>query len=134
MITTLGNPGAHALLARAAGKGRSGDGGACRIVGDRTRRWSVCPGFPAALARLDLAGKEIGAFRFAPAGGDMGADQAIDFAVFLIAQANAFDAYKRHIVKTQDEAAYRAEAKEAAANPALANANVALIFDSQLKA
>jgi hypothetical protein len=137
----------------------------------------------AVLAVLDLAGKEIGGFRFAPVDGatvidrltafnqvaarhfgvegdvlfvgdyvsswvvstpgDLGLLQdngemqplARDFGSFLVAQANAFDAFHRHILNgREDEAAYRAEALAAATDPALAKANVPLIYESQLKA
>lgn len=105
------------------------------------------------LERLDLAGKEIGAFRFAPtteAIGSYGADLLLaapegivllrldgsrqkladDFTSFLITQANAFDAYKKHIVKAKDAAAYAA----AGQGCTIAGADVPLIFTCQLTA
>lgn len=140
------------------------------------------PDVAAVLAQLDLAGKEIGAFRFAPAPGASAGDQlaafqaqpharfditgdtlfvgafgqdwvaatpgdlalvggdgtmlplARGFGPFLIAQANAYDSFKRHIVKGNDEDAYRAEAEACAAEPSLADAHVLLIYGTQLKA
>ena len=136
------------------------------------------------LAALDLQGKEMGAFRFAPTPGEdvaeqignydravrasFDADQTITFigdygqgsvfvspegvglldlssaeariralartfAGFLLAQANAYDSYKRHMVKRSDERAYRADAAACAALPALAGADVPMIFDLQLR-
>lgn len=137
------------------------------------------------LTTLDLADKEIGAFRFAPptddetdegtpetriAGYDhwmrtrfdapddlvfigsygpgalFAAPQGIglfdmehgriailapDFIRFLLVQANAYDACKRHMTRTSDLAAYEAARDRVAANPRLADADVAAIFAIQ---
>lgn len=136
------------------------------------------------LAALDLRGKEVGAFHFAPAPGDTAAEQianydrsirsafdagsnitfigdygqgsiflssegvglldlsreepsikalASTFEGFLLAQANAYDAYKRYMVKVTDEPAYRAAAAACAASPAFLKVDVPAIFEAQLK-
>lgn len=56
---------------------------------------------------------------------------ARDFTGFLIAQANAFDAYRRCLVGAGDLAGYHAAAKACAALPAMAGVEVAAIFDAQ---
>lgn len=142
--------------------------------------------FPADVARvlkaLDLSGKEIGSFRFAPVDGvDATAkieayDQSVrsqfdaplelvfigdyrggnlfaapegiglfdpeqenvtmlapDLASFLVVQANAYDAYKRHIVKARDEAAYNTERDLVAGSPAFADTDVTAVFKAQLR-
>lgn len=58
---------------------------------------------------------------------------APDFATFLLVQANAYDAYKRHIVKSSDQAAYAAERDRTMANPRFADADVAAVFGAQLR-
>lgn len=139
-------------------------------------------GVDAALAVVELSGKEIGAFRFAPAAGydargriaahdarvreyydsgddivfvgDHGAGHvfvsphgvglldthaqppriralARDFAGFLIAQANAYDAYRRCLVRAEDLAGYHAAVEACAALPVMAGVEVATIFDAQ---
>ncbi|WCP73904.1 hypothetical protein [Sphingomonas hankookensis] len=139
-------------------------------------------GVDAALAVVDLSGREIGAFRFAPAAGpdmrgrlvaydarvreafDTGKDivfvgdhdsgpvfvsphgvglldisaqppriraLARDFTGFLIAQANAYDAYRRCLVGAEDLAGYHAAAEACATLPAMAGVEVATIFDAQ---
>lgn len=136
----------------------------------------------AALAVVELSGKEIGTFRFAPAQGvdvreqiaaydarvredfDTGEDivfvgdhdaghvfvsphgvgllditaqppriraLARDFAGFLIAQANAYDAYRRCLMGADDLAGYHAAAEACAALPAMAGVEVTVIFDAQ---
>ena len=142
--------------------------------------------FPAEVARvleaLELSGKEIGSFRFAPIEGvdatariqaydrsvrsqydaplelvflgDYGPGSlfaapegiglfeperenivilARNLASFLLVQANAYDAYKRHIVKARDEASYNAERDQVAGRPAFADADVPAIFKAQLQ-
>ncbi|WP_260597595.1 hypothetical protein [Sphingomonas endolithica] len=139
----------------------------------------------AVLSTVDLRGKEIGAFRFAPAAGTTPAEQiahydrairqrfeasddilfigdygagsifvspqgvglldptddppgiialAATFYSFVLAQANAYDAYKMFIVKNDDIGAYRSAPTACSQLPALADADVGLIFDAQLKA
>ncbi|WP_156352836.1 MULTISPECIES: hypothetical protein [unclassified Sphingomonas] len=56
---------------------------------------------------------------------------AHDFTGFLIAQANACDAYKRCLVQATDLAGYHAAAEACAALPAMAGVEVATIFDAQ---
>lgn len=56
---------------------------------------------------------------------------ARDFTGFLIAQANAYDAYKRCLVGAEDLAGYHAAAEACAALPAMAGVEVATIFDAQ---
>lgn len=136
------------------------------------------------LAALDLRGKELGAFRFAPAEGDRAADRiaqydrsvretfdagpeitfigdhgngslflspegvglldfsgreprivvlAPSFETFLLAQANAYDAYKRNIVEEENEQAYRAAASACAALPYYSTTDVPAIFEAQLR-
>lgn len=139
-------------------------------------------GVDAALAMVDLSGKEIGAFRFAPVEGvdvreriaaygarvrdnfdtgdaivfvgDLGAGHVFvspqgvglldivaqppriralagDLTGFLIAQANAYDAYKRCLVEANDLDGYQAAAEACAALPAMAGVAVSTIFDTQ---
>lgn len=56
---------------------------------------------------------------------------AHDFTGFLIAQANAYDAYKRCLVQTADLAGYHAAAEACAALPVMVGVEVAAIFDAQ---
>lgn len=134
------------------------------------------------LEELDLRGREIGAFRFAPlAEGETGAQHiaaydagmrdnfeapvevvfigqygagdliaaadgigisdpdtgevhmvAQDFATFLLVQANAYDAYKAHIVKARDEAAYHQRRHDVATH--FTTADVVAVFAAQLRA
>ncbi|MEG3088555.1 hypothetical protein [Sphingomonas sp. PB4P5] len=142
-------------------------------------------GAAAVLSTVDLRGKEIGAFRFAPAAGATSAEQiahydrgirqqfeasgdllfigdygagsifvspqgvglldltdeppsiramAATFQSFILAQANAYDAYKRFIVKNDDIEAYRSSAAACSQLPSLGDADVGLIFEAQLKA
>lgn len=56
---------------------------------------------------------------------------ARDFTGFLIAQANAYDAYRRCLVGAEDLAGYHAAAEACAALPAMARVEVATIFDAQ---
>ncbi len=56
------------------------------------------------------------------------------FSGFLMVQANAYDAYKRFIVKAKDEAAYQAAASDCAAIGAFLDADAPAIFDTQLHA
>jgi hypothetical protein len=141
--------------------------------------------FPAgvnqALSLLDLRGKEIGAFRFAPAPGQdaaaqiMAYDQRIrqhfdaspdlvfigdygsaslfaspqgiglfdpdggrvialapDFTGFLLVQANAYDAFKRFIVRIKDADGYRAQQMAVQETAAFSGIDVAAIFKAQL--
>lgn len=139
----------------------------------------------AVLSTVDLRGKEIGAFRFAPAAGVTPAEQianydrrlrqqfeasgdllfigdygagsifvspqgvglldladaspgiralAATFQSFILAQANAYDSYKRFIVKNGDIEAYRSSAAACSKSPSLGDADVGLIFEAQLKA
>ena len=56
---------------------------------------------------------------------------ARDFTGFLIAQANAYDAYRGCLVGAEDLAGYDAAAEACAALPAMAKVEVATIFDAQ---
>ncbi len=145
-------------------------------------RLDLPAGVSETLSQIDLCGKEIGAFRFAPASGASAIEQidtydrlirdsyevegdiifigeygsgnifvspmgvglldavsqppeiralSPSFGAFLIAQANAYDAYKRHLVKANDLDGYRASAAACAAIPALANTDVQAIFEAQ---
>ena len=149
---------------------------------------SVGDAFPAGLGEvlraLNLRGKAIGAFRFAPPGdglpalevgdydrrtregfdapadlvfvGEYGSGVvfvsprgvgihdpdrmpdgprivAPDFAGFLLAQANAYDALRAHIVRQADGAAYRRRQAETARAARFAAVDVAAIFEAQLK-
>jgi hypothetical protein len=58
---------------------------------------------------------------------------ARDFGSFILAQANAYNAFKRFIDKDADIENYRSAEKACAAHPAFRNTNVALIFECQLK-
>ena len=144
--------------------------------------------FPAglgeALRAVNLRGKAIGAFRFAPSGdgppalevgnydrqvreffdapadllfvGEYGSGVvfvstqgvgmydldripdgprivASDFAGFLLAQANAYDACKAHIVRHVDGEAYRRRQADTSRAPRFATVDVAAIFEAQLK-
>ena len=59
---------------------------------------------------------------------------ARNFAAFLVAQCNAYDAYKRHIVEGGNVEGYFAEADAIVASGALNDADIAMIYDRQLKA
>jgi len=155
------------------------------LVIGRPGRPSELP-FPArvgdTLAVIELSGKQIGQFQFAPAPGDdataqiLAYDRAVrlefdantelcfigsygsgsifaspqgiglldidgnrivalapDFTRFILAQANAYDAFKGHIVKAKDEASYRGVQERVAKEPAFAGVDVAAIFTAQLK-
>ncbi len=58
---------------------------------------------------------------------------APDFAGFLLAQANAYDAYKAHIIRHDDKEAYRRRQAEIMQTPRFAAVDVAAIFEAQLK-
>lgn len=58
---------------------------------------------------------------------------ASDFAGFLLAQANAYDAYKAHIVQQADGEAYRRRQSDTARAPRFATVDVAAIFEAQIK-
>jgi hypothetical protein len=58
---------------------------------------------------------------------------AHDFASFILAQANAFDAFKRFIVEDSDLKSYRAAQEACAVHPVFQDTDVALIFECQLK-
>ena len=59
---------------------------------------------------------------------------ARNFAAFLIGQCNAYDVYKRLIVKKEDVVAYRNEASAIAASGLLPHVDIEAIFEAQLKA
>ncbi len=59
---------------------------------------------------------------------------ARNFAAFLIAQCNAYDSYKRHIVGAGNVEDYFAEADAIVAIGALKDADIAMIYERQLKA
>lgn len=59
---------------------------------------------------------------------------ARNFAAFLIAQCNAYDSYKRHIVEAGNVEGYFAEADAIVASGALNDVDIAMIYDRQLKA
>jgi hypothetical protein len=135
-----------------------------------------------ALAVLDLRGKEIGAFSFAPAAGEDAATQiaaydqrvrqhfnappdlvfigdygagsvfaspqgiglldadggqvielAADFTGFLLVQANAYDAFKRFIIRAKDIDSYRGRQTAVQEVAVFADVDVAAIFKAQLK-
>lgn len=139
-------------------------------------------GITTTIEALDLSGKQIGAFHFAPAEGpdaaiqilnydkmvrdrydappglvfigDYGAGNAFaapqgiglfdpesglidlvarDFETFLILQANAYDSYKRHIVKAGDETSYNSERDFIARNPRFLEENVVAVFAAQIR-
>lgn len=59
---------------------------------------------------------------------------ARNFAAFLIAQCNAYDSYKRHIVEAGNVEGYLDEADAIVASGALKDADIAMIYERQLKA
>jgi hypothetical protein len=58
---------------------------------------------------------------------------ARDFGSFVLAQANAYDAFCRFIAKSKDIKGYRKAQRACAAHPAFRDTNLPLIFECQLK-
>ena len=91
------------------------------FIGKYGEAWLVAT--PGGLAALDRDGKEASLSLLAR-----------DFTSFIIAQANAYDAFRRLIAKSKDEVAYRAASAACAALPSLQKtADVEQIFYRQLK-
>lgn len=59
---------------------------------------------------------------------------ARNFAAFLIGQCNAFDSYKKFIVKDDDDESYFADARSIDSSATMPQADILTIFECQLKA
>ncbi|PVE24724.1 hypothetical protein DC522_08855 [Microvirga sp. KLBC 81] len=95
------------------------------VLGRYGEDWVIATTGDLALLKMDSWGRDDQDMTLVSLGRDFGS--------FILAQANAYDAYQRFIVKDEDIENYRAAEKACAAHPAFQETNVALIFECQLK-